>query len=95
MDFMPGACLVASGGSDFWIRIWDARSGRELIRLAGHLGDIQALSFSPDGSCLATASSDGMVLLWDTATLRREERETSWQFAATTLRRMGRNPRRL
>ncbi|KAG7141487.1 Minichromosome loss protein 1 like [Verticillium longisporum] len=34
----------------------------------GHLGDITALAWSPNGALLATAAKDGKVLIWETKT---------------------------
>ncbi|KAM0330686.1 hypothetical protein ACHAQA_003638 [Verticillium albo-atrum] len=34
----------------------------------GHLGDITALAWSPNGAMLATAAKDGKVLIWETKT---------------------------
>ncbi|PKS10407.1 hypothetical protein jhhlp_002158 [Lomentospora prolificans] len=34
----------------------------------GHLGDITALAWSPNGAMLATAGNDGKVLIWETKT---------------------------
>lgn len=65
LDFLGDSDILASGGSDFTIRLWDAKSGRELIRLAGHLADIYVMQASPNGALLATAGADGMVFLWN------------------------------
>src|SRR5262249_40225583 len=50
--------------------VWDADTGKYLLRLASPVKAI-AMSFSPDGSRLATASSDGTTQLWDAHTGRQ------------------------
>jgi WD40 repeat protein len=38
---------------------------REKNRFQGHRDEVKSVSFSPDGQCLATASSDGTARVWD------------------------------
>jgi WD40 repeat protein/serine/threonine protein kinase len=45
-------------------------SCREEHTLVGHAGWIEQARFSPDGTCVATASSDGTACLWDAASGR-------------------------
>ena len=57
-------------------RVWDLASGRSTA-LAGQQTAVQSADFSPDGTAVLTASSDGAVTRWDLATgqpmvLRRE-----------------------
>jgi WD40 repeat protein len=58
----------ATGASD--VEIVDATSGRTLVTLSGHTRPIGQIAYSPDGSMIATGSSDGTVRIWDPATGR-------------------------
>ena len=69
------------------ILVMDLPSGRCSPRLIGHEATINALSFSADGSRLASGSSDTTALLWDVAglfpapvaeKLSAAERELCW-----------------
>ncbi len=59
-----GAGLVASGGTQGVVLLWDRRTGRLLRPLLGHTSAITGLAFTPDGSRLASASTDGTIRLW-------------------------------
>ena len=45
--------------------VWDATSGQEILTLTGHSGRFSSVTFSPDGTRLASACSDGKVKVWD------------------------------
>lgn len=64
--FSPDEKLVATGGFDATIRIWEVATGRLLRALVGHDYYVISLSWSPDGKVLASAGGpDGTFRLWD------------------------------
>ncbi|MBX5456393.1 MAG: protein kinase [Thermogemmatispora sp.] len=59
--------LFASGGADGSVQVWDASTGaRRLLLLNERRLPINALSWSPATTILASADEQGNVLLWDT-----------------------------
>lgn len=56
--FSPDGGLLASGGRDHAIRLWQTETGENIQTLTGHGDWITSLAFSPDGTLLASAARD-------------------------------------
>ena len=63
--FSPDGNLAVTVGLDGMGRVWNVRTGDELMTLAGHSGGVQTADFSPDGDRVATSSDDGTAKVWD------------------------------
>ena len=72
--WQPDGQRIASAGADgglFTVKVWDARTGREIFTLPGtQPGDPEffSVAFSPDGRYLVTGRLNGIVQVWDART---------------------------
>jgi hypothetical protein len=66
--FSPDGARLASGSVDDTMKVWDARTGQELLSLQGHTVWVTSVAFSPDGARLASGSEDHTVKVWDART---------------------------
>jgi hypothetical protein len=60
----PDNRLVAGGGRNGRLRIWELDSGRVLAEVVAHRQRIRSLEFSPAGDRLASCGEDGVIRLW-------------------------------
>ena len=69
--FSPDGKILAIGWGEWinnQIQLLDPETLQPLDTRIGHSAYITALTFSPDGAILASASADGTILLWKTGT---------------------------
>src|SRR5262249_39638092 len=68
--FSRDGTLLASGGEDRTVRLWEVVTGKQKAVLGGHdtsYRGVGSVAFSPDGRTLASGGEDS-IRLWDVAT---------------------------
>ncbi|NJL11066.1 MAG: hypothetical protein HC908_15310 [Calothrix sp. SM1_7_51] len=66
--FSPDSKILASGGNDKKIKLWDVNSGTCLKTLQGHSHWVDSVAFSADGQTLVSGSWDETIKLWNVET---------------------------
>jgi WD40 repeat protein len=72
-SFSPDGNQVVTGSyEDYVVRIWDVKTGQQLLPLGqqslphdGHTDSVASVVFNSDGSKVATTSRDQTALIWD------------------------------
>jgi len=68
LAFSPTTRMLATGGDDDTVRLWDPAAGGTLLKTIGpgpFGGGVRSVAFTPDGRYLATANANGLVYLLD------------------------------
>jgi WD40 repeat protein len=57
--------MMATGGGDGTVRLWDMATKQEVALLRGHTAAVMAVAFAPDGRSLVSGDQEGTLKLWD------------------------------
>jgi WD40 repeat protein len=70
VSFSPTDKIIASGGWDSAVKLWDVKTGKEIRTLSGHREGygVNSVNFSHDGKMVASGSDDATIKLWDVET---------------------------
>ncbi|CAE6493637.1 unnamed protein product [Rhizoctonia solani] len=74
LDISPDCTHLAASGYQSNIYIWKLETGQpapgipNLVLVDPHLQNITSLSYSPDGLCIVSGTTDSTICLWDTQT---------------------------
>ena len=68
LAWSPDGTRIAAGSNDHAVRIWDVRSGRQLLVHQNYFSGPENLAWSHDSSRIASVNSDQSVQIWDAAT---------------------------
>ena len=63
----PAGDVLAAGGIDTTVRLFDLAGGKEAGKLTGHRGVITALAWSADGKQIASGDRHGPIKVWSYA----------------------------
>ena len=56
--------VMASGGPESIVRIWDPKTGKRITNFVGHTDNVRDILINQEGDMVMTASSDQTVKLW-------------------------------
>ena len=66
--YRPDGQHFVSGSQDNTLRIWNAKSSKQIRILHGHTGPVWSVAYSPDGRRIISGSEDSTVRVWNAET---------------------------
>lgn len=66
VSWLPQTMVLASGGQDGAICLWDVLTGSRVSHVYGHRGDVTSLVCTT--SCVISSGLDDLICIWDRST---------------------------
>ena len=93
LAWSPDGKLLATGGEEGLVKIWNADDGAAVSSHAGHEASIRSIAWSSDGRRIASSSQDSSLRLWEAGSddcriLARKEKgffNLAWEPAGSRL----------
>jgi WD40 repeat protein len=78
VSFAPTGVLLASGGWDRTLRLWNPAEAKQLEVREDFDATLQAVAFSRDGRLIAVAGASGLLQIFDVTTMQRVARQSGF-----------------
>jgi serine/threonine protein kinase len=65
VQFSPDGQILASGGADHRIRLWNTSTSKIITTFSEHQQPVMAIQFMPNGKILVSAGVDRTIRFWD------------------------------
>jgi WD40 repeat protein len=83
LTFSADGKMLASGGWDTTVKLWDVATGKELASFTDRADKIWCVAVSPDCKTVAAGSDDGTMTIWD---VTKGKRRSSFKGKADMIR---------
>jgi WD40 repeat protein/energy-coupling factor transporter ATP-binding protein EcfA2 len=82
----PDGALLAAGGENGTVVLFDLASGAIRQRLEGHSGIVFDVAYHPEGAWLVTGGEDGKIIRWSLPTSNASAKQAqAWEASAAVL----------
>jgi len=85
LRFTPQSEVLAIGGKDGRVSLWNLQSGAMVFESKKHSAIVNAIAFSPDGKLMATGSDDRSAIIWEVGSGKARRTLKGHDFTVTSL----------
>ncbi|MGE5378255.1 MAG: PQQ-binding-like beta-propeller repeat protein, partial [Bacteroidota bacterium] len=89
LAFSPNGTELATGGSDYMVRIWNTTSGDTAQEIQIDEANVRAIAYHPSGKTFAVAGLDGIISVFDS---RDQRKILSWDAKAGQITALSYSP---